>query len=389
MTLLSGQPRVIGSSAASGSWAALGDLPVARQFPGAGEGPVLLADGRVLLAGGSDSRSASLADAAVFDPATGSWTPVAPLSVTRRLHTMTCLADGRVLAAGGAEGALRIPVVGLASAELFDPATGRWTPTGSLREARSGHSATLLADGRVLVAGGEAVRSAQTNGTLRSAEVYDPKTGQWAATGAMTDARWGHDAVRLADGRVLAVGGILDGNSTGLAFCELYDPASGTWTPTGSMARPRWAHQVTRLADGGVLVTGGLSLTMVENWVLNPHSHATAERYDPATGEWSPAAAMPAARSFHRAVLLSSGRVLILGGTDSATLNAGYRSAALYDPATEAWTAAGGLVVGRWGFGATALADGRVLATAGVTRSNYARPGSTQVLTTSTEIFTP
>lgn len=389
MTILTGQSAGSPPVSAEGTWAPVGDAPVPAQYPGTGEGPVLLADGRVLLAGGGDPHSGSLGGAAVLDLATGTWTATAPLTETRRLHTMTRLANGRILAAAGAAGAFRYPVPGLTSAELYDPVRGTWTPTGSLGEARSGHSATLLADGRVLVAGGDAIRSPQTGGTLRSAELYDPKTGTWTATGSMTDARWAHEAVLLGDGRVLVVGGEASGVTSCLAFCEVYDPATGAWTPTGSLATPRSVHQATRLADGSVLVTGGLNQGMVNGWVLDTHSHRTTERYDPGTGTWSPAEPMPAPRSFHRAVALASGKVLVFGGTDSATLDIGYRNATLYDPLARRWTPAGGLGTGRWGFGATPLADGRILAVGGVTRSNHAKPALPQILTATAEVFTP
>jgi N-acetylneuraminic acid mutarotase len=283
---------------------------------------------------------------------------------------------------------VRIPVPGLATAELYDPAVGVWKSTGALATGRSGHSATLLADGRVLVAGGEAPRTAGVAGTLRSAEIYDPATGTWSTTGAMTDARWGHQAVALADGRVLVIGGIVNGADSGLAFCEVFDPATGVWTPTGSMATPRWASQATLLADGAVLVTGGTNTGMVNGWVYTNHSHRSAEIYDPAAGVWRPAPPMPSARSYHRAVRLATGSVLVIGGVDTANLAAGYRNVVLFDPTTERWSPAAGLATGRWAPGAVGLVDGRVLAFGGVTRSNHATPRGF-VLVASTEVYTP
>jgi hypothetical protein len=372
----------------TGSWTTAGDLPVPTQWQGNFEGPVVLADGKLLQAGGSDAHSASVAATAVFDPSTGRWTASGPLSETRRLHTLTRLADGRVLAAAGASGPVRIPVPGLATAELYDPAVGVWKSTGGLATGRSGHSATLLADGRVLVAGGDAPRTAGVSGTLRSAELYDQATGTWSTTGAMTDARWGHQAVALADGRVLVIGGIVSGADSGLAFCEVYNPATGVWTPTGSMSTPRRACQATLLADGAVLVTGGVNNGMANGWMYANHSHRSAEIYDPTAGVWRPAPPMPTARAYHRAVRLATGSVLVIGGTDTATLDAGYRNAVLFDPSTEQWTPAAGLATGRWALGAVELVDGRVLAFGGVTRSNHATPRG-QVLVASTEVYTP
>lgn len=373
----------------TGSWTTAGDLPTLTQWQGNFEGPVLLADGRVLQAGGSDGHSTSEAATAVFDPATGKWTASGALAEARRLHTLTRLADGRVLAAAGATGPVRIPVPGLATAEIYDPAVGVWKSTGALATGRSGHSATLLADGRVLVAGGDAPRTSAVSGTLRSAELYDPVAGTWSATGPMTDARWGHQAVSLADGRVLVIGGIVSGVDSGLAFCEIYDPRTGVWTPTGSMAAPRRAFQATLLADGTVLVTGGANTGMTGGWVYTRHSQNAAELYDPVTGVWRAAAPMPSPRAYHQALRLVSGAVLVFGGTDTVTLDAGYRNAVLYDPVTEQWSSAAGLATGRWAFGAVELTDGRVLAFGGCSRSNYATPAAGGVLTATTEVYTP
>ena len=167
--------------------------------------------------------------------------------------TATLLADGRVLVVGGGPD----PDV-QASAELFDPSTGRWTATGSMSTARGGHTATLIRDGRVLVAGGY-------NGggggyaTSSAAGLYDPGTGRWTATGSMGSGRQGHSATLLPDGRVLVAGGFSSAFTDKLSAAELYDPGTGRWTATGSMVTARGGHTATLLPDGRVLVAGGCS----------------------------------------------------------------------------------------------------------------------------------
>ena len=153
----------------------------------------------------------------------GAWIVTGSLNAARFEHTATLLLNDIVLVAGGGNGTDT-----LASTELYDPATGNWSSTGSLNIARSDHTATLLLNGMVLVAGG-------TNGTdiLASAELYDPATGIWTGTGSLNTARLGHTATLLPNGMVLVAGG---SNSSGmLASAELYDPASGSWSATGSL----------------------------------------------------------------------------------------------------------------------------------------------------------
>jgi hypothetical protein len=166
-------------------------------------------------------------------------------------HTATLLPEGRVLIAGGydpdlsnATGSLGV----FAAAEIYDPKTGSFSPTGSMTTARAGHTATLLADGRVLVAGGD---------SLATAEIYDPKTGSFGPTGSMANARVGHTATLLADGRVLVTAGTHDFWDENYASAELYDPTTGSFGPTGSITTLRDSHTATLLADGRVLVTGG------------------------------------------------------------------------------------------------------------------------------------
>jgi len=201
------------------------------------------------------------------------WTAAGGMLTPRFLQTATLLPDGRVLVAGGEDAC----GAALASAELYDPRTGSWTPTGSMVAPRADHTATLLPDGRVLVAGGTDLApasgaSADTTGPAASAELYDPRTGSWTATGSMVGQHVMHTATLLPDGRVLVAGG----TSGPAASAELYDPRTRSWTATGSMLTPRRSHTATLMPDGRVLVVGGLGY----GWIL-PDS---AELYDPGSG---------------------------------------------------------------------------------------------------------
>ncbi|MFJ5262267.1 Kelch repeat-containing protein [Streptomyces sp. NPDC088387] len=378
---------------ATGTWTAAGSLPAGTFWAGTDTGAVTLNDGTVLTAGGEDPRRNAQHTALLFDPADSAWKPTTELSVSRRLHTLTKLANGTVLAVGGLSGPYGgLSQAGVASAEIYDPAARSWTPTGALHEGRYAHSATLLADGRVLVTGGVAPRSAVSQKALASAEIYDPVAEEWTPTEEpMNDVRCGHPAVLLRNGRVLVVGGMSPigrGLFAGQSFCELFDPATGRWTPTGDLASVRKSHQATLLRDGTVLVTGGDSPGLQDDWTYNPYSQWTTERYDPATGAWTAAQGMGNGRSHHRAVLLRSGRLLAIGGTDDSTFDVGYQNAEVFDPQAKTWTPTGGMVEGRWAFVAAELLDGRVLVAGGLVRSGAAVPDSTSVLTDTSEIYT-
>ncbi|MFD7641960.1 Kelch repeat-containing protein [Kitasatospora sp. NPDC059795] len=370
-------------------WTAAHDLAGATAWFGQHDGPVVLkGTTKVLVVGGADPSGAALGRAAVYDPAADTWTATATQPSPRRLHAVTALADGKVLVTGGIGGST---APGLTSAEVYDPAANTWSPAGTMNQARWGHSAVLLPSGKVLVAGGSAVRAGTTVRALRSAELYDPATGIWTAAGDLGDARSGHVAVVLKDGKVLVVGGTASvgtAQDPALAFCELYDPATGAWTPTGSLLRPRALHQATALSDTTVLVTGGRAPGAGDDGTFDPFSRRTAEKYDLATGVWTAAADMPAGRAQHRAVAVGTGGVLVIGGTGSDTDEAGFRSVVQYDAGADAWTAQPGLLTGRWGFAAAVLTDGRVLAAGGAARSGLAAADPTATeLTATTELF--
>jgi len=222
----------------------------------------------------------------------------------------------------------------LASAELYDPKTGRFSPTGSMAEGRYSATATLLSDGRVLVVGG----LVDATPRLSSAEIYDPATGTFSPTGSMPDARLLSSATLLADGRVLISGGqLINGNSmTDVTFALLYEPQTGHFIQTGALAQPRDTATATRLEDGRVLVAGGFTYPSDQPASAKGSaivSVSSAEIFDPNTGKFTDAGSMTTARAGHTATLLLDGRVLMAGGIDMTMTTADeLGSAELYQP---------------------------------------------------------
>lgn len=340
------QASFTASARESGEWTATSDMVYGPRSHAA----ALLTDGRVLIAGGytiaNSVVTCSLTDAQLFDPATSTWAATGRMATGRSLHTATTLDDGRVLVAGGVDCTFYISVV-YASAEIFDPTTGTWAAITSMSTARYGHTATLLNNGRVLVAGGSTGGSA-----LGGAEIFDPATGSWESTSSMVTPRRFHEATLLNDGRVLVAGG---SDATGhlLSNAEIFDPATGSWAATSSMVTPRRNHTATTLNDGRVLVAGGADAG---------GSLSSAEIFDPATGHWAAAGSLGTARTFHTATRLSDGRILAAGGHNNGDV---LSSAEIFDPATGSWAAISSMINNRKEHTATRLSDGRILAVGG------------------------
>jgi len=307
------------------------------------------------------------------------------MGTARRFHTATLLGTGKVLVAGGEDAG----ATAFASAELYDPSTGTFTPTThSMTAPRVGHTATLLSNGKVLITGGA---TDATENALSSAELYDPTTDTFTATGSMTTARVAHTATVLTDGTVLIAGGdgiffngVQNTNIKSLASAEIYDPSKGTFTATGSMSVPRESHTATLLGDGSgrVLIAGG-SDGAVGNSTPAATIYATAELFDPSKGTFSAAGMMTAERDFFTATLLSTGKVLAAGGASSSgTLN----TADLFDPTSTNFTATGNLTAPRYDHDATTLSDQTVLLTGG-TDSNDRALATAEVYTPSAGTF--
>jgi len=226
----------------------------------------LLSSGEVLVAGGSQPdgvETRRIAEAELYSPASGTWTATGTMTVARDGHSATLLQSGEVLVAGG-DGVFP------STAELYNPVTRIWTATGSMTKGPNGHTATLLPNGKVLVVG-------LVGDQFMGAELYDPTTGIWSATGNLTNGRFGHTATLLANGEVLIVGGGDYGNLA-QASAEVYDPSTGLWGAAGSLAHQREGHSATLLANGEVLVAGGES----DGGSYGPIILASAELFDPA-----------------------------------------------------------------------------------------------------------
>jgi hypothetical protein len=304
---------------------------------------------------------------------TGIASPTGGLNAARDYHTMTLLNNGAVLVAGG----FGPPAQGgspLSSAEIYNPTSGGFTTTGSLNTSRYYHTATILPNGEVLVAGGA---GGPTGGDLSSAELYNPTTGSFAyTTGSMTVAHYGAAAAPLNNGLVLITGGNNAGSPSSVG--DLYNPATGTFAATtGSMTAARIYHTATLLSNGLVLITGGGNNS---NTAL-----ATAELYNPATETFTATSGtMTTARSNHSAILLPNGMVLISGGT-GATGNV-LSSAELFNPATGTFAATGSMMTARWGYGSALLNDGTVLVAGG--NGSSSQLATTEVYNYSTRQFT-
>ncbi len=336
------QPLQSGQLYAGGQWAPTRPMAAARR---AHTETLLVGDaaqcgancGKVLVTGGIGADGGLLSSAELYDPVTGAWTPTDDMVGARSDHNAVLLSNGKVLVTGGVGD--DFDENALTTAELYDPATGHWSGVAPMTVGRQLHTATLLPSGKVLVVGGYRGTAFDfaPSGALATPELYDPATNSWSTAGGDNIVRIGQTATLLKDGTVLIAGGKPSTCSCPASESDIYDPVAGTWTLAHLLARARTEHTATLLADGSVLVAGGFN--------SNGDPRRSAERYDPATRDWSPAGAMGTARGGHVASLLPDGSVLVAGGSTVTFAPRPLASAERYvppGPAPAASAAAGG-----------------------------------------------
>ncbi len=326
----------------------------------------LLTTGKVLIAGGYASFAGgqlgpALASAELYDPSTGTFTTTGAMTTGRSYHTATLLPNGQVLIAGGYSNTPGTSDNFLASAELYDPSTGTFTATGNMTTPRDVHAATLLPNGQVLIAGGFGpCTSSPRQGCsfLTSAELYDPSTGTFTATGGTNVGGW-FQATLLPNGKVLIAGG--NGGDAGDA--EIYDPSTGAFSPTAALYYPAAATALyptaaTSLPNGKVLVT------LEDDY--DPEYHY-GEIYDPSTGAFAATGSRTTLPAQNTATLLPDGTVLMTG-LDHAPQNPSFTgaSAEIYDPVTGTFGLTGNMLTSRGSHRATLLPDGTVLISGGL-----------------------
>lgn len=278
----------------SGRFTAVGGLVIPRMAHAA----TVLPDGRVLITGGVAANAAIESSSELYDPVSMSFVLAAPMAARRERHTATLLKNGKVLIVGGVDA-----FHSMGSAELYDPLTGRFVPTGDLNDSRGLHTATLLNDGRVLIVGGFG-GSFRTGAYLATAELYDPATGLFTRTGSLSKPRGAHSATLLPGDEVLVAGG--QAHNEVHSSLELFQAGSGAFVPRGNLATMRTLHAAALYQGRAVIIAGGLD--------VQSNRLSSAERYEVSTGRVLPANEMSTYRFRHVTTSLTDGRVLVTGG---------------------------------------------------------------------------
>jgi hypothetical protein len=301
---------------------------------------------------------------AILDP---TWSTTGNMTMARSDHTASRLASGTVLVAGG------INAFSLNEAEIYNPATKTWAATASMAAHRRWHGATVLPNGKVLVAGGY---DNYVSAIVASAELYDPALGTWSAANPMSKPHQGPTFVTLLDGRRLAA---IGANSSP---CEIYDPATGAWSTTGAMTSVQsyLSTAAVVLADGRVLAAGGGYFGV-----------AAAELYNPATGTWTATNPMSTARASLSLIRLSDGRVLAAGGWFYVAGSwTNLASAEIFDPATNTWSPTGAMAATRGDYTMTLLGNSKVLVAGGTNIAvGSGNPAATELYNPSSGAFEP
>jgi N-acetylneuraminic acid mutarotase len=331
----------------------------------------------VLVAGGYGANGA-LKSVELYDPSTDTWSATSSLSWPRGDHTSTQLTNGQVLVIGGANPPIEN---NYASTELYVPSVG-WLPADNMHEGRSYHTSTLLTDGKVLVTGGEGANGVLKSAELYDPIVDNGlNKGTWTTVGSLNTARNQHTATVLPDGKVLVVGGyggvvlpspgVVPSSGVSYSSAELYDPISRAWTPTGSLHSGRYCHTATLLPNGKVLVVGGYDVQIIGGNSIDI-AVTYAELYDPATGSWTKTGGLVTPRALHSATLMNDGKILVLGGEVSSATSekTAIKSAEVYDPLTDTWRSVADLITARDLFTATLLSTGKVVVVGGTEDSN-------------------
>jgi hypothetical protein len=332
----------------------------------AGTHVVLVAGGKVLLVGDDNLFAPgppSATSAELWDPATSKWTATGSLNAPRDLFGVASLEDGRALVIGG----INDNYLSYSSTKLYDPAVGTFTQTGLMTYARTSPAWAVLADGRAMAISG-VYHSGTADKIVTAVELFDPATAKWSLTGPLHVGRIGAQAATLADGAVLVVGGS-DVNGNTLKSAELWDPATGKWTVIGSLAQARDEFTLAALPDGSAIVAGGLNPATVPMTAT-----ASVERLDRATSTWKAAADMNTAAAARISARLADGRILVAGGRVGAW-KAAVSTAEIFDPVAGTWTATVPMPMTLERSGAVLLGDVSVLVAGG--DGGFVGPAST------------